>query len=150
MALDLRNVEYEVLIERIFREEPRPENSILINFNEPDVKLFFRILCDFLTKGLLIILGKEPVLKPGAINLNEITKEHMDLLNMYFLSIGINLELNIIEVEDMKNHSRGLIELEPEKLEKMVPYNEIESERLRDYNFIIKGDYRWIIVNFIV
>jgi hypothetical protein len=150
MTLDLRNVEYENLIERIFREEPRAANSILINFNEPDVNLFFRILCDFLTKGLLIIMGKEPVLRPGAINLNEVNGEHMTLLDNYFKSIGIGLEMTIIEVEDIKNHMKGLIEMEPEKLVKLVPYNEIESERIRDFNFIIKGDNRWIIINFIV
>jgi len=146
--LDLRNVEYENLIDILFRNEIRPANSILINFNEPDIYLFFKILCDLLTKGLLILLGREPILKPGAININEINLMHMSMIKDYFLSIGINIELTVINYEDIKNYNEGLIELEESIENKLLPHSETNSDKIEDYNFILKGFDKWYVINF--
>jgi len=147
---NLSNIDYDNLVLQLFTNEIQPANSILVNFDQEDTYSFFVLLCDLLTKGLLIQLGHEPILKPGLIDSDKISLQIMSAIKDYFLSIGINLELTVIKTEDIISHNHGYIELSHEIQKKLIPHKKITSDKLSDYNFIIKGNTLWYVINFLV
>lgn len=145
---NLSNIDYDNLVLQLFTNEIRPPNSILVNFDQEDTYSFFVLLCDLLTKGLLIQLGHEPILKHGLIDADKISLEIMSAIKDYFLSIGIQLELTVIATEDIINHNNGYIELAENIQKKLISHKKISSDKLSDYNFIIRGNILWYVINF--
>lgn len=141
------------LSKKIFLEPPKSQNSINIQFeNINKTTELFETFLQLFTEGMKIKFGKNE-----KVNLSLISKEDFNIMEKYFLSMGIKLYYHIYhiqQVEQLENlnqtHLKSeydiknrLSEEQLKNFEKLNPdflinYKKSKSNNLKDLKFQIK------------
>lgn len=149
-------VEFNDLVETMFKLAPKEPKSLPINFNLENVKGFFNVLTYIFTYGYRKIeeTNGHPIPK---INFEHLNEDTLDLLQKYFASFGIKYHYKLFENQEIDsffqsnslsqlyfdiNKIKPTIETTIEDTNRLLPYYYCNSSNVSDYNLVIKGDYR--------
>jgi hypothetical protein len=149
-------VEFNDLVETMFKLAPKEPKSVPINFNLGNVKVFFNVLTYIFTYGYRKIEENNGRFIP-KINFEKLNEDTLDLLKKYFASFGIVYNYKLFEnqeidsffesnplsqiyfdIKQIKSNMENSL-LEPNRL---LPYYFCNSNNVSDYNLVIKGDLR--------
>tara|TARA_Y100000389_G_scaffold186744_1_gene207432 strand:- start:46 stop:399 length:354 start_codon:yes stop_codon:yes gene_type:complete len=83
-------MDIEELGEQLFNTEPRPSNSIQVEFTGATPKELFESFCLLFTFGMKKFHGDQN----GVVDISKLSKSDISRMNEYFNSIGINLFIN--------------------------------------------------------
>ena len=122
-----KEVEFVDLLKKIFDKSPKEKKYYNINFNVNDVKnLFFKLLEIFIYG-----LKKIKSINDEKINIDDLKIEDFNLINKYFNSFGIKIELFINDklknANNQNNNKQNLSDY----------YFEIKNEEI-NYRIIFK------------
>ena len=145
------------LVERVFKDEVKPANSIQVNFEGMDntINLFETFITIF-TEGMKIHFVNN-----GNVDLNSITQENFITIVGYFASIGVLLNYHKFHVKQLEkmenNNSPDTLSYSYDLQDKdvtndfiknnykdtpspnlFIKYKTIKSDRLPDYKFQIR------------
>jgi len=73
----------------LFSKPPQEKNSIKLELDNPNIKIGLHIFQELLmifTDGMKYLFGDE-----NHVNITNLTKENIDLINKYFESLGFNV-----------------------------------------------------------
>lgn len=139
MNIDLNQLDDftpESVAQTIFTKDPLPACScqIISEQNMDDVTYIFEILIIILMEGLEILSGDLT-----KANLNELTEEHIKILNPWFNSLGFNIKVACYDISEKELYNKQYCKIIiKDKLQEMF----FEMKNItKNYHFTLNGDY---------
>ena len=87
--MQTQNIESENFIDFLFRNSPKPKQTINLQFQTNNLKELFENLLDIFTQGMKIKYAN----KDNKVDLEKLTPNNIANFNEYFHSFGINLNI---------------------------------------------------------
>lgn len=98
-------INYEDLVERIFKKKPQNPKSITLDFVERlSLQELFEFLLSFFTDGTKILYGETSSNGTVQVDLNMWTQETVDEMKKYLAMIGFKLFVNIEDFVPTKDY----------------------------------------------
>jgi len=98
-------INYEDLVERIFKKKPQNPKSITLDFVERlSLQELFEFLLSFFTDGTKILYGETSSNGTVQVDLNMWTQETVDEMKKYLAMIGFKLFVNIEDFVPNKDY----------------------------------------------
>ena len=92
-------IDVDLLVEKIFNEEPKESCSIQLSLEE---NISLSELSDLLTYITVMGIKKLFSVNGSKIKLENMNKDHIDLVNKYVNSFGFNMNLTILNKDEFE------------------------------------------------
>ena len=122
-------IDVDLLVEKIFNEEPKESCSIQLSLEE---NISLSELSDLLTYITVMGIKKLFSVNGSKIKLENMNKDHIDLVNKYVNSFGFNMNLTILNKDEFEIKFK----------------NENEKKNLSDYIYTIKNNDKKYNISF--
>ena len=127
-----REIDYEDFLLELFKNEPKPRNSIVLDLDTDNLKSVFEKLISIFHEATIYFHGDEN----NKVDLSELTVEDMCKINKYFHSFNVNLNFRLVNKYEFEKYKDYIIGFESDlTLNKSDKYNSPELKFYYDYKW---------------
>lgn len=103
--INIQDIDFDELINYIFKNPPKKPFENVVNFNVDDVNTLFQSLLTMFAEGSKILFGTSE----GKVNIRELKTEDIQLLNSYFNSLGLSINIRMFHVSQYIDYKNKLL-----------------------------------------
>jgi hypothetical protein len=133
---DTREIDYEDFLFELFKNDPKPRNSIVLDLDTDNLKSVFEKLISIFHEATIYFHGDET----NKVDLSKLTIDDMCKINKYFHSFNINLNFRLVNKYEFENYKKYIIGMESDfKLNK----SKTTDDRYNKPELKFYYDYKW-------
>ncbi len=131
--VDNKEIDYDDFILELFKNDPKPPNSIVLDLDTDNVKSIFEKLISIFHEATIYFHGDEN----NKVDLSKLSNNDMNNIARYFHSFNININYRLIDKGEFESYKKYIIGLKSN-----YKFNSI-SEKYSKPELKYYFDYKW-------